>query len=645
MTNHYQSPPAEKILYSPLQNPLTIRLLVLQPNSNDEPIEGHFIFRTLSTGNSDNLENAETPYCALSYCWGEDRSIDHFIKVNNQSFGVTSHLHSALQQLRKNDLPVVLWIDALCINQQDIEERSRQVAIMRLVYLSAERVVIWLGVDEQQEPGSSTPSSGLALWFLELVGKMKCHSYPLSDIRNIMDSIISLILSEFDPTKDIDNEATKGEYSHAVAQKSLLPTFLASVDELLQSSWFNRVWVLQEAVLAPQDLTVLCGENSIGWEDFWSALLSIWKLKREPVVQESHLLHGLGSVTFIAQLRYDWQRGEGSIFDLLSLVARSRVRQTTDPRDKVYGLLGLLNPELLLQNNFGSISDSVFAFTVDYSKSVEQIYEEFAVWCMTAGKSLDILNYSYNAASSLRLPSWVPDWSIPTTSSLSWDASPSMYNAGGSRPFHLRCIPSHHQIYLTGLQIDTVKSVARLTHEEGEMENPRSETWTEWYTLSQTARYYTLEEIEEPFWRTIVSDRKTRTERADDETGVQFHTWFHGRDGFPAGQAAAVETHNSAEFLHIMSLILLGRRLFVTECGFLGMADGGIRTGDGIFVLNGGALCFILRAEDSSSLGGETQDRVYRLIDSGAYVHGLADGEGLAIAETRGLESQEYCII
>ncbi|MCJ1239744.1 hypothetical protein MMC14_007742 [Varicellaria rhodocarpa] len=457
-----------------------------------------------------------------------------------------------------------------------------------------------------------------------------------------MDSITSLIVEEFGPSsgnnnddEDKDDHAA-GRFSPTRAQRCLLPTFLASVDKLLQRAWFYRIWVLQEAVLAPEDPTTLYGEKSITWDDFWSALLSIWKLAQEAVVQERHLLNGLSSVTFIAQLRFDWKRGEGSLSDVLSIVARSRVRETTDPRDKIYGLLGLLKPEVLLDAG---------GFAVDYNKSVELVYEEFAVWFMDSTKSLDVLNYSYNAASTLSLSSWVPDWSIPTAASLCWDAPPSLYNTSGNHPFRFRYVPSSlHRLHLTGLEIDTVKSVVRLTHGEGEMEDPTSETWAEWRALARTAYSYGSGTSEEPFWRTVVADKKPRTGRADNETGLQYHAWLlHEHQKAVSAEEEEEEeeeTRDFSEFLRTMSFTVLGRRLFVTERGFLRIADGGIHTDDGIFIVYGGSLCFILRRIDEakSVKGDDVRDVTYRLINSGAYVHGLADGEAFNIAQTEGLE-------
>lgn len=93
-------------------------------------------------------------YIALSYTWGDD-TVKKPIRVNDGMFNVTSNLEIALRYLRKSrSFPILserLWIDAICINQQDVEERNSQVRRMREVYRRASRVLIWLGADHEPE--------------------------------------------------------------------------------------------------------------------------------------------------------------------------------------------------------------------------------------------------------------------------------------------------------------------------------------------------------------------------------------------------------------------------------------------------------------------------------------------------------------
>ena len=88
-------------------------------------------------------------YVALSYCWG-DAGTTREIIVNGYSIRVTVNLEAALRQLRDSNCikqGLKLWVDAICIDQNNLEERGQQVGRMRDIYASAWHVVIWLGAD------------------------------------------------------------------------------------------------------------------------------------------------------------------------------------------------------------------------------------------------------------------------------------------------------------------------------------------------------------------------------------------------------------------------------------------------------------------------------------------------------------------
>jgi hypothetical protein len=90
------------------------------------------------------------PYVALSYCWGE-RTNSQFVFIENEVLSVTPNLKHALQRLRPSSgEDLVLWVDAICINQSDIPERSIQTSKMRSIYQNAESVAIWLGLENNK---------------------------------------------------------------------------------------------------------------------------------------------------------------------------------------------------------------------------------------------------------------------------------------------------------------------------------------------------------------------------------------------------------------------------------------------------------------------------------------------------------------
>jgi len=128
---------ASPLVYQPLARSDAIRLLRLEPGQFSDKVQG-----TLCHANLDK----NPVYVALSYVWG-DPAVTAPIFCNGTEVGVTVSLANALARLRKPNASVVVWADALCINQADAAERSRQVGIMARIYKTATQVVVFLGED------------------------------------------------------------------------------------------------------------------------------------------------------------------------------------------------------------------------------------------------------------------------------------------------------------------------------------------------------------------------------------------------------------------------------------------------------------------------------------------------------------------
>ncbi|KAH9207808.1 heterokaryon incompatibility protein-domain-containing protein, partial [Leptodontidium sp. 2 PMI_412] len=128
---------AEGPLYEPLPSPRSIRLLAILPGV-DDPIRCELSVVDLETA---------PPYEALSYVWGTpDPTLD--ILCNGKAIPVGPNLYSALRHLRGGYGTRIIWIDAICINQADSDERSKQVLFMNAIYRKAQHVTVWLGEHE-----------------------------------------------------------------------------------------------------------------------------------------------------------------------------------------------------------------------------------------------------------------------------------------------------------------------------------------------------------------------------------------------------------------------------------------------------------------------------------------------------------------
>jgi hypothetical protein len=129
-----------EITYRPLCSDDKIRLLVLLPGAGESSLECKLVHSQFRNRAKDTRQMYE----ALSYMWGplEPALV---ITVNGKPCAIRQNLWKALMALRHEDRPRTLWIDVICINQNDIPEKSRLVANMNLVYEQAEKVVVWLG--------------------------------------------------------------------------------------------------------------------------------------------------------------------------------------------------------------------------------------------------------------------------------------------------------------------------------------------------------------------------------------------------------------------------------------------------------------------------------------------------------------------
>lgn len=133
--------------YGPLTDKSGIRVLHVSPGNDDEPLRGTLVHVNLDT---------HPFYKALSYTWGE---LDFSCRINldGNELAITSGLDSALRRLRSSDEVVIIWADAICVNQKDIAERNQQVSLMRRVYSECEECMIYLGKEGDNSdivPGS-----------------------------------------------------------------------------------------------------------------------------------------------------------------------------------------------------------------------------------------------------------------------------------------------------------------------------------------------------------------------------------------------------------------------------------------------------------------------------------------------------------
>lgn len=377
----YETPNAH--LYQPLSNADSIRLLtVFECDSEDDDIECHLAETRLC-----DVDVNGQGYTALSYAWG-DLKFTHEIWLGDQRFLIGANLDAALRHLRRRDIPIRLWVDAVCINQGDIAEKNRQVQRMRDIFSAASETIIWLG--------PSGGNTSVAAWnFLE-----RHSSWALNDRRE-RDHTLPAKLEE-------DTLSFRGEFRDVEI-------------DVLSRPWFTRLWVFQEAVLS-RTLSVQCGHRRIAWEDFSKTVLgserhhdrygfSTWEDGKKAIVRDISVarweyLHKNGLDHSSPSLGLaEAPTASVRMLNIFKLLHRGRYLEASDTRDKIFGFMGIAE----------GIDTNDPRFHVDYGLDTRILYIQFARNMVETTDSLDILSYANFSTparhiAKIELPSWAPCW-------------------------------------------------------------------------------------------------------------------------------------------------------------------------------------------------------------------------------------------
>jgi hypothetical protein len=321
---------------------------------------------------------AALEYDAVSYTWGDDESAVS-VPCNGLSLKIRTNLFRALpfiHESRPEPRTRPLWVDAICLNQGDPDEKAIHVPQMNEVYENASRTLVWLGEADK--------SSDLALDNIEsLTQKLWSVKDPAS--LSIMQRITNYDLPLLDDDK------------------------WKAIKLLQQRLWFYRLWTFQEIILS-KEIVILCGRKSTSWnalsdlhEAAIQAMLSTMvKPEADPKTPYKSYHSAIGHVNTLRKIREG-----GMAMTLPMLLLYSVYREYTVPVDRVWALLGLLN-----KGYRQLIRD---AELVDYKIPISKYHEvflgvvKFHIKHDTA-MAMQLIEDNLRTAHNPLLPSWCPDW-------------------------------------------------------------------------------------------------------------------------------------------------------------------------------------------------------------------------------------------
>ncbi|KAE8443871.1 hypothetical protein EG329_001280 [Mollisiaceae sp. DMI_Dod_QoI] len=269
------------------------------------------------------------PYKALSYTWGTTEKNSE-ITVNGSIMPITLNLYEALQHLRTTGNDEILWVDAICIDQNNDLERSHQVRQMSSIYKGAEEVVVWLG--------GGTKETDI---FMDCMKQL--HE---SAVQQGGDWRLSAQLWLYH----------QAEIQSTFGQATTDPTasWREGLGLILSRPWFRRIWVLQEIANA-RVATILCGSKSVSSRTFAQAP-SLIGLK-----PSSHCQALLDIMPGLSRKESWWAQQR----DLQTLLIKFCESDATDKRDIIYALLGI-----------SSDADQSDILLPDYTKSLPQVLQD-----------------------------------------------------------------------------------------------------------------------------------------------------------------------------------------------------------------------------------------------------------------------------
>ncbi|KAI0459915.1 heterokaryon incompatibility protein-domain-containing protein [Xylaria acuta] len=600
-----------------------------------------------------DVANSPLRYEALSYVWGTEKS-QQPIKCHGYDIPITQNLRHALLALRHQTLIRPFWIDAICINQQDKDERARQVAYMKLVYQYASRVIVWLG------PENPVTIRGLA------------RARELCDYRSMLQATFRESGGLTASPEQMNMQVDRMMLETLIAETGSAETSAQSMDDLIrlfQTTYFERVWCIQE-VVASKECICKSGDVEFNFYDLLSLSSLIAELggsqKPYSPLRFWYQVH--------QQRNRQWSphalKVEASVGGMLQVLMNMRNFKATDPRDHLFAIFGisdeglrpvLANTDAIVSGNntrllstmqrafvwLGRQADSLRiqrternpAMTPNYTKPVMEVYRDFTRFMLRKSpRVLDVLSHvqhTLDPSPGTSWPSWVPRFDEPQSCGF---FPHRLFLPGvplnGHYPYFAqlhdcppRGMPMEPSILrLDGFRVDEVASVSGPvgSNEGGTL--PVERLWNDLFAFPlfpRTNLEYIggLEQLDTAFFLTLcgggigmilsmpdqlgaLRDRLQALQMLAEHARNQARHWLSSSCGFPESayqdlmpRSQAVHgAHLNIAYYHVgVWNYIHNRRIFRTRRGYLGLGPDFMKPGDRVVALYGGHIAFVLR--------------------------------------------------
>jgi hypothetical protein len=499
----------------------------------------------------------------------------------------------------REESPYVLWIDAICINQKDKDEKIEQIRLLPKIFQHARRTLAFFGSDDRSHDAVRT--------LLQISHKCDSSRSWLEDLGNVPKRWRNL------------------------SMPAVNDPIWREIKCFFNRTWFQRAWIIQEAVAAPT-VTIVCGKWKADWEDI---ALALDVIQREPNISDD-ITASWEPFALLSTLREREARGLQRL-PLLRLLERFHYVESTLKPDRYFALLGLAEdgnrPE------FEPEYDDTVAFSTLACRYGQVFVEQ--------GNGIHLLRKAGIAGRKADdldpLPSWLPDLTVRQNNRLLdlLDRGVAC-NASKGLQEHIEWHSSNKLVKVKGCFVDEIVQVSKHSNGQGPKQwikyfeeidamvddAHRDSRPDERHVLkvhvpiagAMSLGEISIEDSYEAFRHRL---KKSRWKSADKLKHDISKTGSSELDSMRGGVMTWQE--KSMHYEELLRGNIAGWRFVVTERGHCGIVPSGVKTGDKVCIIGGGDVPFIIRR----SVGAHQ----FQLV-AGCYIHGMMRGEALKFLRT-----------